>query len=354
MTLLDDFRSAFGCDASATASAPGRVNLIGEHIDYNGGTVLPMAIARSVKVALSPGVTDRVRIISTSFPNMADRPAGDPPKDHWSDYAIGALAEAEARGWLSGPVDLAIESTVPDGAGVSSSAALVTAILRGVIKLNDVRIAPVELARAARRVETDYIGVPCGLMDQMAVALSRPGEALALDTRTDAYRIVPVPADWAFVTLHSGVHRTLSDGRYKARFEECAAASRALGVDYLCGLNVAEVAQIESLASPLNRRARHVVTEHTRVIEAIDAVEADDMARFGELMTESHRSYSADFDASTPEIDALVADAVSLGASGSRLTGGGFGGCVVSLMPQDIAAHWTAQALARHPNAWLV
>lgn len=348
------FNSAFARAPLAQASAPGRVNLIGEHTDYNGGAVLPAAIERTVSVAIAPNRDDTYRIQSSRFEGLIERPAGDPKRGDWTDYAVGALTMAHRLGWLHGGADLAIDSDVPDGAGVSSSAALITAILRACAALTGVKADPVEIAKAARAVENDYIGMPCGIMDQMAVGLASPGMALALNTLDLSYEVVPIPEDWAFVVLHSGVRRELADGRYKRRFEECREAADALGAPHLCLLVARQKAAISDLPSALAKRARHVTSEHARTLAATNALKAADMEQFDRLMTESHRSYSEDFEASTPEIDALVADAVRLGAKGARLTGGGFGGCIVALLEAERVTDWQDQILAAHPNAWRV
>lgn len=354
MSVGDSFLKRFEVPPAALASAPGRVNLIGEHIDYNGGTVLPTAIPQSVQVALGANETGTFRIISSRFDGIAERAMDDQAAGHWSDYAVGALAKAAELGWVRGGIDLAIQSDVPDGAGLSSSAALLTAILRASVNFAREPSDAVEIARAARAIENRYIGVPCGIMDQMAVGLATVREALSLNTAEETYDLVPVPAGWTFVIVHSGIHRALSDGRYKVRFAECAEAAEALGAKYLCQLSPDQLGAISALPENLAARARHVITEQARTLSAIEAMQAGDTARFGELMNASHTSYAEDFAASTPEIDALVHDARVLGSKGSRLTGGGFGGCTVHLLADTDIDVWTEALLARHSGAWRV
>lgn len=350
----DEFTRAFLCPPLITASAPGRVNLIGEHTDYNGGAVLPAALNRRVQVTLAPNPADKVVIKSHRFDAKIERPLGDAKRGDWTDYAMGALWKASELGWLSGGVFLLIESDVPDGAGVSSSAALITAILRAAASISQTATTPVDIAKHARAVENEYIGMPCGIMDQMAVGLAAYGTALALDTSDLSFDVIDIPDNWAFAVIHSGVRRELADGRYKARFEECQEASLALGTQELCRLDPSQIAAMSRLPDNLMKRTRHVVTEHNRTIEAIEAMKTKDFQTFGHLMNESHRSYSQDFEASTPVIDALVNDAVKLGAAGARLTGGGFGGCIVALLKTEELADWSKTLLARHPNAWRV
>lgn len=354
MNPVDDFTKTFGRNPLIAASAPGRVNLIGEHTDYNGGAVLPAALKRRIQVAIAPNDSDRVEIKSTRFDAKIERPVGDSKRGDWTDYAMGALWKADELGWLKGGVYLHIESDIPDGAGVSSSAALITAILRACSITAQVSTTPVEIAKHARAVENDYIGMPCGIMDQMAVGLADYGKALALDTSDLSFDVIDIPDSWGVAVIHSGVRRELADGRYKARFEECQQAADALGTQRLCRLDQAQVAQMQSLPENLLKRTRHVLTEHKRTVEATAAMRENDFATFARLMNESHRSYSQDFEASTPAIDELVNDALNLGASGARLTGGGFGGCIVALVEAGKLDAWSEALMARNPNAWRV
>lgn len=354
MSAEDTFKASFGAPPDQSGSAPGRVNLIGEHIDYNGGLVLPTALRETVDVAIRFHEQPTVSIKSERFEGTVERQASEPATGHWSDYAVGALAKAEALGWITGGGDVFIRSAVPDGAGVSSSAALITAILRAASKHTNASAAPVDIALHARSVENDYIGMPCGIMDQMAVGLARHGEALALDTVSLDTEIITIPQDWRFVTLHSGIQRKLSDGRYKQRFEECEAARKALNAEHLCLLGDTQRAAVSELPEPLARRARHVVTEHERVQAAIECMKTGDAAGFGTLMNESHTSYTEDFEASTPEIDALLEAARESGAVGARLTGGGFGGCIVCLLASGDAHDWASAFTADHPGTWTV
>jgi len=354
MTLKTSFQDAFGRRPSAIGQAPGRVNLIGEHTDYNGGAVLPAALDCQVGVGLAQNHSTSVSITSHRFAETRSRPVGDPKRGDWTDYAMGAVTKANELTWLSGGVDLYIDSTVPDGAGVSSSAALITAILRAAAQTAGIEANPVDLAKHARAVENDYIGMPCGIMDQMAVGLTPPGSALALNTRTLDFEIIEIPASWRFVTIHSGIRRELADGRYAARFEECQAAADQLGTDTLCLLTDAQLEAMTTLPENLMKRARHAVSEHIRTLAARDALSVDDIDRFADLMNASHQSYARDFEASTPVIDALIEDALRMGAKGARLTGGGFGGCIVALIAADAEPAWTNEFLAQHPACWRV
>lgn len=354
MTFSDGFTQAFGAAPERIASAPGRVNLIGEHTDYNGGAVLPAGLNRRVHVALAWQTAPILRINSTRFEGVVERPIGDPKRGDWTDYAVGALSKGKELGWLTGGVMLQIDSDIPDGAGVSSSAALITAILKAAADLAQISTTPVEIAKHARSVENDYIGMPCGIMDQMAVGLADHGKALALDTSDLSYEVLDIPHDWGFATLHSGIRRELADGRYLARFEECQEAAARLHTEQLCRLDDAQIHALSDLPVTLQKRARHVWTEHRRTVQASAAMKAGDITRFARLMNDSHQSYANDFEASTPEIDALVNDALATGASGARLTGGGFGGCIVVLHPRQGLDTWLDTFISRYPSVWHV
>lgn len=328
------------------ATVPCRVNLIGEWIDFNGGTVLPMALAPSATVQVTANGTALDRIRSTSFAMSRTFAIDAPAEDHWSDYVRGALQYARGRNWIESGQDVSVDSTIPVGAGLSSSAAIIVATL----KAASLGLADVDgevLAFAAKEIENTFIGVPCGIMDQMAVALGKPGTVLALDTRDCSYTLLDLPETWSVVVIHSGVRRALSDGRYRVRRDQCLEAAARLGVDYLCDANLL---LIGSLDAALLNRARHAASEATRSKDAIAALRTGDRAEFGRLMNESHDSLRDDMEVSTPEIDQLVCDAVSLGADGARITGAGFGGCIVALVePERVETWWSALKL-RHPS----
>ena len=353
-SVEDYFQSVFGSVSCASGEAPGRVNLIGEHTDYNGGLVLPTAIDRSVQVAISAGHGSEDLICSSKYGKISNHPTGAAKSGNWSDYAIGALAKARSLGLIDRPVNLAILSALPSGAGVSSSAALVTAVLRAACNMAGSTIEPLTLAHAARAIENDFIGVPCGIMDQMAVGLAAPGQALAIETSTTKHETITIPSNFTFVTLHTGIRRELNDGRYKKRFQECEAAKSKLGVEHLCLIGDEKMASVERLPRILQARTKHVISEHHRTCRARDALKVGDLNTFGELMNQSHTSYALDFKASTPEIDRIVQSAQIFGALGARLTGGGFGGCIVALLnPQDVT-EWVRAMKTQYPDAWLI
>jgi galactokinase len=317
------------------AAAPGRVNLIGEHTDYNGGFVLPTTIPQQTHVELTPRPDRTVRARSASQQSQwldytlgQERQRGD-----WLDYIQGltwALDQADAVR-VSG-FDLSITSEVPLGAGLSSSAALEVAVLRALRIAFALDLDDVKLALLGQRAENDFVGAHCGIMDQMAASLADASSALFLDTRSLEYRRVPLPVEADLVVIHSGVSHVISGGDYNVRRAECEEAARRLGVAQLRDLSVADLPRGQQLPEPLGRRVRHVVTEDERVLAAVAALDAGDLTRLGQLFDESHASLRDDFEVSVPEVDQLVALAQARAAVfGARITGGGFGGSVVVL-----------------------
>lgn len=348
------FEAVFGQAPAHSGFTPGRVNLLGEHTDYNGGMVLPMALSQGLSISLSPRTDETVQIHSTQFDTQATRHLHDSPQDHWSDYALGAVIYAQKTGYLTGGADIVIDTTLPAGAGLSSSAALIVGILKQARQYARSDMTDTEIAVLARRVENEFIGMPCGIMDQMAVAVAAPGEALALNTQSLAYTQVPLPPDYHMAVVHSGHYRKLSEGRYKIRKEECDSVKAHLGLEDICLLSDEDMTQLDTLSESLQRRARHCVSEHRRTVQAISALQNQDMAHFGQLMIESHASMRDDFEITLPVLDALVTDAVSCGALGARMTGGGFGGCIIACVPKAQFENWRTELLARHPQAFYV
>ncbi len=328
------FAQLFGRPPSVTASAPGRVNLIGEHTDYNDGYVLPAALPLRTTVDLAGRHDTQVRVWSAEF---ADRPPQTfsldaiTRADDWTDYVRGMLWALLEHGLTHG-IDLHIASRVPLGSGLSSSAALLIAVGRGVREAFQLHIDDLRLARLARQAETEFVGAPVGIMDQMACSLADDTSALFIDTRTLAYERVALPATAALLVIDSGVRHSHVSGEYRTRREECRRAAAALGVSTLRDVGVGDLRAIDALPDPLNRRARHVVTENARVLTTVAALRENNPAEAGRLFLASHASMRDDFEISTPAVDALVDAARSVpGVYGARLTGGGFGGSIVAL-----------------------
>ncbi len=328
------FAELYGRSATARGEAPGRVNLIGEHTDYNGGFVLPAAIPRRTIVDLAPRTDRVVRAWSEEFApsEPIEYTLGEEQRRHeWIDYVQGLTWVLAGDGLHQG-FDVRIESTVPLGSGLSSSASLEIALGRAVREAFALPLDDVTLAVRGRRVETDFVGAPVGIMDQMACSLADTTSALFLDTRTLEYSRVPLPTDAALLVIDSGIKHRHAGGEYKTRREECARAAALLGVPELRDVGSDELPRVNALPEPLNRRARHVVTENARVLDTVDALKRSDLAAAGRLFDASHASMRDDFQISIPQIDALVEVARGVqGVYGARLTGGGFGGSIVAL-----------------------
>lgn len=352
--MHDKFQIIFGVAPDWQGFTPGRVNLIGEHVDYNGGRVLPTALHLGVNIAISQRTDKLIRIKAEGFDGITERPVGDSIKNHWSDYIIGAANLAYSQGLIEKGLNVAVSTNLPVGSGLSSSAAIIVGLLDGCNTLSKGELSRLDLAIMARSVETDYIGVPVGIMDQMAVAIANSGQALSLDTHNLNYSLIDLPCDYHMAVIHSGVHRQLNEGRYKIRKEECDHIKIALNRKDICQMSDQDLATLTHLPENIYRRARHVMTEHRRVEAASQALEQKDMVKFGTLMKISHLSMRDDFEMSVPQIDALVESANSLGALGARLTGGGFGGCIVACIAKSDLKPWKDALLANHPNAYWV
>ena len=352
-TVARNHAKNFGFEPIGGVFAPGRVNLIGDHTDYNDGYVFPVALEIGTYIAYSRNTSGRVRARSMNMEAQLERDVMSPVFGDWLDYVIGALQAlvGHTGDALPSGLDLTIGSTVPTGASVSSSAALQVATLRAAVEAFGIEITPEKLAQLAQSAENNYVGVNCGLMDQMASSTGKPGWALFFDTMTLETTLDPLPTSHSFVTIHSGLSRQLTSGAYNERRSQCEAAAAQLNVP---SLRTATLEQIDTLSGKTKARARHVVTENARVLHAREALQGGAMQRFGELMTESHWSLSRDFETSTREVDALVQSCLSRGALGARITGAGFGGCIVTLVPAGQEAELAASLQLAHPTAWLV
>jgi galactokinase len=335
----DWFRQCYGTGPASVWHAPGRVNFIGEHTDYNDGFVLPFALGRGIRAAAGPRDDDILELWSRQAPEQPAqvrleslRPGSVPG---WAAYPAGVAWALREAGHDVGGARLAFDSDLAPGAGLSSSAALECATGVALAGLYGIEVARPELARLAQRAENDFAGVPCGIMDQSASMLCEQGHALLLDCRSLATEQVPLrvaEAGLELLVIDTRAEHELGAGGYSDRRRACEQAAKLLGVPAL--RDVGSVAELDRLDDPvLRRRARHVVTEDARVQAAAGLLRAGRVAETGPLLTESHRSLRDDFEVSWPEADATVEAALGAGAAGARMTGGGFGGSVIALVP---------------------
>lgn len=351
-----DFFRLFHRAPEAVATAPGRVNLMGEHTDYNDGLVLPTVLPQATSVAIAPRADDVVRIASADVgaPDAIERYelGREQPGRGWLDYVQGVTVALAGAGIRIGGFDASVASQIPIGAGLSSSAALEIALLRALRDIFALVLDDVALARLGQRAETGFVGARTGIMDQMAVSTCPPGAALHLDTRSLERRVLPLPDDLGLIVIHSGVAHDHAHGDYNQRRAECEAACRALGISSLRDLDEPGLPQLAALPSPLARRARHVITENARVIAACQALATCDGPLLGRLFLASHRSQRDDYEVSVPAVDRLVAIAEQDGdVLGARLTGGGFGGAVVMVAGATVAGAAARRVCERYERS---
>ncbi|NNC72239.1 MAG: galactokinase [Sphingomonadaceae bacterium] len=352
--LTKAFRAAYGEEPVRLYAAPGRVNLIGEHCDYNQGLVLPCAIDRETMIAVGDSDGNHIEAVAVDLNGQRDRftLSGELPKaaEDWKNHVRGVAYFLQQRGHVLRPARLTIAGNVPIGAGLSSSASLGVATGLALSRHSGIELDCSELATIAQQAENDFVGCACGIMDQMASACSVAGTALLIDCKTMDRQPVAISATLSIVIADSGIRRTLTESLFNARRVECEAAARHLGVEALRDLKPAAVeAGRKSLTDTLYRRARHVVTEIARVEVAIDALKTGDLKLISRLMRQSHRSLRDDFEVSIPPIDQLVdIIAESIGDRGGvRMTGAGFGGCVVAIMATDAVEEVVASIESR-------
>ncbi len=333
--MATTFEELFARPPAVVADAPGRVNLIGEHTDYNGGFVLPTAIPQRTRVELAPRDDKLVRVVSTAKGGadvVSYALGAEEAGRGWLDYVQGVTRLLGAGGHALRGFDARIDSNVPVGSGLSSSAALSVSLMRALRTAFGLALDDVQIARLGQRAENEFVGAQVGIMDPMAASLADEGTALFLDTRSLAFERVPLPQGADLVVLNSGVAHDHAAGDYNTRRAECERACALLGVKLLRELGAGDLARVEALPEPLRRRARHVVTENERVLQAVAAMRGGDLRRLGELFCQSHASMRDDYEVSVREIDLIAELARATGeVYGARLTGGGFGGSVVVL-----------------------
>ncbi len=344
--MIEEFRKQFGsAEGLRVFRAPGRVNLIGEHTDYNLGFVMPMALDMATYVGVAPSGDGKLRIYSADRRDPREWEAArireTQRSRHWSDYPLGVAHELIKAGFPIEPANLYIRSTVPDGAGLSSSAALEVSC--ALAFLNGRELQPLELAKLCQRAEVQFVGMPCGIMDQYVSVFGQAQSAVEIDCRALEHRYVELPQSARFLAVNTMVKHSLGVSAYRERVQECAAAvekirQRFHSIESLRDVSLEQFEIVEKLLPPgIARRARHVVTENTRVNRFVDA----DLHTKGQLMVNSHRSLQHDYEVSCAELDFLVDTALEIeGVYGSRMTGGGFGGCTVTMLAPEAAGRF--------------
>jgi galactokinase len=337
--------------------APGRVNLIGEHTDYNDGFVLPIAIALECRIAVSSIRKKEIRLASKQMEGEVAVPLADlaaaQPKKHWSDYSIGVAKELLSLGFDLKPVKLTIDASVPTGSGLSSSAALEVATALAL--LDGREIGKIELAKLAQRAERNFVGMPCGIMDQYASVFGESHRAILLDCRSTTHVSVPIPEAVDLVAVNTMVKHELGSSAYRERVAQCQEAlSHFPGRKALRDVTFEELERAaRNIPEVPLARARHVILECWRVEQFHQAAQAGDLDRMGKLFVESHRSLQHDYEVSCVELDSLVDIALTLdGVYGARMTGGGFGGCTVNLVAKDKVDSFESEIRRRYKDKW--
>ena len=347
--LKEKFEALYGT-TPRIFRAPGRVNLIGEHTDYNDGFVMPAAIGFSTFVAIAPRTDRRLVISSEGFADQADfdlselraRRSRPPGQEHWSDYVCGVAATLEQAGFRLPGANLLVRGEVPIGAGLSSSAAIEVATGFALLTVAGFSVDCVELAKLCQRAENEFVGMRCGIMDQFISCNGQAGHALLLDCRSLDYRLLPLADEVRLVICNTMVKHELASGEYNRRREQCEAGVHHLA-QHLPGIRALRDVTLQELETygrdlpeVVYRRCRHVISENARVLLAAEALERADLAAFGQLMNESHRSLRDDYEVSCDELDLMVNLAGQpAGVYGARMTGGGFGGCTINLVSAE-------------------
>lgn len=348
--IATQFAAVFGKNPDVVAQAPGRVNLIGEHIDYSDGFVLPFAIKDRTTVAIAARTDSTIRIASLQKENeIVEVTSLDPLKDlgdgNWARYVLGVVWSLGVKSGL----EILVDGAVPLGAGLSSSAALECSVAVALNQLFELQKSLKELALATQRAENDYVGMPCGIMDQSVSLMAEEGSALLLDCRSLETRNIPfdiAPHGLELLIIDTQAHHALVDGGYAERRASCELAVQKLGITSLRDISIEEYMNRMGELDPKSFiRGLHAVTEMKRVLDAVSALEADDFNRVGELLNESHRSLRDDYMVSCPELDLAVDVSLAQGALGARMVGGGFGGSAIALISAS-AVDATKSAIA--------
>ena len=346
-----EFEAHFGTPPEASAAAHGRVNLIGEHTDYCKGLVMPTLISQRLVVQIARRDDDEIHGLSSEFGAQRSLISAV-PEASWLLFIKGAIALMNEKGAGLKGLNVLTSSDIPAGAGVSSSAAFEIALLRALADLTNITLSRQDMALMGQRIEHEFIGTKCGIMDQMAVAIAEIGQALFLDCATLETQIVTLPEEACVAVIHSGSSRKLSSSLYNERLSETIEAARQMGHESLRDATLDDLDRLSDAV--LWKRSHHVISENARVQTAKAALQASDAISLGLAMTQSHISLRDDYEVSSEALDRLVSTAISQGAYGARLTGAGFGGCIVALLPEDSADEIIEATIAACTDSWLV
>ena len=349
------FTAYFNTSPEVTSHAPGRVNLIGEHTDYNQGFVFPVAINFGTDIAAAKRDDGIIKVVAVDYDNECASFSLDniehQPQPGWLNYVKGVCQVVRAKYPQLGGANLVVTGNVPQGAGLSSSASFEVAIVSALTQLYELNIQGIEAALLGQQAENEFVGCSCGIMDQLISALGKSGKAMLLDCRDLSQRFIDLPEDFAIMIVNSNVKRGLVDSEYNLRRQQCEAAAGKLGV---ASLRDANTELLESGKNTLSedeyKRARHIISENARTTAMFDALAEGDIAKVSQLMAESHKSMRDDFEITVPAIDFLVEIIQQvIGESGGvRMTGGGFGGCVVALLPKNLLLGVTKQVEGKY------
>lgn len=361
MNLKESFRAYFGCDSTASYRAPARINLIGEHLDYNGGLVLPAAISLYITATISVRNDSKIKVYSLNTKTGFEIDLKEIRKDSkysWANYVFGVFSILLDEGYtIPNGLNILIDSEIPLGSGLSSSAALLDLIVYLTSETFSLGISLKEVAKLAQRVENDYLGLKSGIMDEAAIALGKKNYCLLLNCQEYEYEQIPLDlGDYTFVVLKTNVPRSLVSSKYNERVEECQKGleliRKKMNVNNLCEISVLKLERIRDLISDelIYRRVEHVISEQHRVHLFVESLKKKDIVSLGKILNESHLSLKDDYEVSGPYLDAIQIAAIHAGAIGARMTGAGFGGCAIALIKKDSFTKFREEVLNEYFN----
>lgn len=362
MNLKESFRAYFGCDSTATYRAPARINLIGEHLDYNGGLVLPAAISLYITATISVRNDSKIKVYSLNTKTGFEIDLKEIRKDSkysWANYVFGVFSILLDEGYIIPQgLNILIDSDIPLGSGLSSSAALLDLIAYLTSETFSLGISLKEVAKLAQRVENDYLGLKSGIMDEAAIALGKKNHCLLLNCQEYEYEQIPLDlGDYTFVVLKTNVPRSLVSSKYNERVEECQKGleliKKKMNVNNLCEISVLKLREVRDLISDelIYRRIKHVITEQHRVHLFVEALKKKDIVLLGKILNESHLFLKDDYEVSGSYLDAIQTAAIHAGAIGARMTGAGFGGCAIALIKKDSFTKFREEVLNEYFNS---